>query len=163
VTVANAIVRVSVTAIALTAVVVVALAPQRAAHATEWATRASVRDTVRTSMDGVYTAAQATAGSDVFANYCRSCHTPTFHTGPTFRAKWFGKPLSDLFGYLRREMPKSDPGSMSDEEYAQALAYLLRMNGMPAGARPLAPDSAALHRIRLDSVRTTSTTQPQSR
>ncbi len=120
-------------------------------------------DTTRTSMDGIYTAAQATRGGDVFATYCRSCHAPTFHTGATFRAKWFGKPLSDLFGYLRREMPKSDPGSMSDEEYALALAYLLRMNGMPAGARTLASDSAALHRIRLDSVGTTPTTQPQPR
>jgi mono/diheme cytochrome c family protein len=120
-------------------------------------------DTTRTSMDGVYTAAQATRGSDVFAAYCRSCHTPTFHTGATFRAKWFGKPLAELFGYLRREMPKSEPGSMSDEEYSLALAYLLRMNGMPAGTRPLATDSAALHRIRLDSVRTTSTTQPLPR
>jgi mono/diheme cytochrome c family protein len=121
------------------------------------------RDTTRTSMDGIYTAAQATRGSDVFATFCRSCHTPTFHTGASFRAKWFGKPLSELFGYLRREMPKSDPGSMSDEEYALALAYLLRMNGMPAGTRTLASDSTALHRIRLDSVGTMSTTQPQPR
>jgi mono/diheme cytochrome c family protein len=122
-----------------------------------------LRDTTRTSMDGIYTAAQATRGSDVFATYCRSCHTPTFHTGATFRSKWFGKPLSELYGYLRREMPKSDPGSMSDEEYALALAYLLRMNGMPAGARTLASDSAALHHIRLDSVGTTTSTQPQPR
>ncbi len=126
-------------------------------------TAGNAPDTTRTSMDGVYTAAQATRGSDVFATFCRSCHTPTFHTGATFRAKWFGKPLAELFGYLRREMPKSEPGSMSDEEYALALAYLLRMNGMPAGTRPLATDSAALHRIRLDSVRTTSTTQPLPR
>jgi S-disulfanyl-L-cysteine oxidoreductase SoxD len=110
-------------------------------------------------MDGVYTTAQATKGSEVFATFCRSCHTPTVHSGAPFRAKWFGHSVGELFGYLRREMPKNDPGSMSDDEYAVALAYLLKMNGMPAGTVPLAADSAALHRIRLDSVRALPSTQ----
>ncbi len=120
-------------------------------------------DTARTTMDGVYTTAQATKGADVFATFCRSCHTPTVHTGAPFRAKWFGRPLDELFGYLRREMPKNEPGSMSDDEYALALAYLLRMNGMPAGAESLAADSVALHRIRLDSVRAVPSTQSNRR
>jgi mono/diheme cytochrome c family protein len=121
------------------------------------------RDTARTTMDGVYTAAQATSGSDVFAAQCRSCHSPTVHSGPAFRKKWYGHTLGELFGYLRREMPKNDPGSMSDEEYAKALAYLLRINGMPTGAQPLSADSAALHRIRLDSTRAVSSSQSPSR
>jgi len=115
--------------------------------------RAAAADTGVTTMDGVYTSAQATAGSDVFAAYCRSCHTPTVHSGPPFRSKWFGRPLAVLYGYIKREMPKSEPGSMSDEDYAAALAYLLKVNGMPAGDSALPADSAALHRIRLDSVR----------
>lgn len=136
----------------------VANAPwNRAAPARAGRSLASARDTVRTTMDGVYTAAQATKGSDIFAQFCRSCHTPTVHTGAPFRAKWFGHSVAELFGYIRREMPKNEPGSMSDEEYALALAYLLRMNGMPSGSAPLASDSASLHRIRLDSVRTPST------
>ncbi len=136
--------------------------PTRPSAPTFTATPAA-SDTVRTTMDGVYTAAQATKGADVFAAYCRSCHTPTVHTGAPFRAKWFGHPLGELFGYLRREMPKNEPGSMSDDEYALALAYLLRMNGMPAGAESLSADSAALHRIRLDSVRAAPSTQSNRR
>jgi mono/diheme cytochrome c family protein len=112
-------------------------------------------DTVRSSMDGVYTTTQANRGADIFAEQCRSCHTPTVHSGPPFRKKWFGHTVAELFAYLRREMPKNEPGSLSDDDYAMALAYLLRINGMPAGSRPLAADSTALHRIRLDSVRTT--------
>lgn len=135
-------------------------APSRPSAPT--ATHAAV-DTARTTMDGVYTAAQATKGADVFATFCRSCHTPAVHTGAPFRAKWFGRPLDELFGYLRREMPKNEPGSMSDEEYSLALAYILRMNGMPAGAESLAADSAALHRIRLDSVRAVPSTQSNRR
>lgn len=116
-----------------------------------------ISDSSRTTMDGVYTMAQATKGSDVFAAYCKTCHTPTVHSGPPFRAKWFGRALSDLYSYIRREMPKNEPGSMSDADYARALAYLLRINGMPPGNVPLAADSTTLHRIRLDSVRAGST------
>jgi mono/diheme cytochrome c family protein len=107
----------------------------------------------RSTMDGVYTLAQANEGKDLFAGLCQSCHTPTVHAGPPFRNKWFGQSLGALFGYLRREMPKADPGSLSDEEYSLLVAYLMRINGMPPGQTPLAADSAALHRIRIDSVR----------
>jgi mono/diheme cytochrome c family protein len=117
-----------------------------------------VADTGRTTMDGVYTLAQATKGRDVFAGSCQSCHTPTQHAGPPFRNKWFGRSLGELYGYIRREMPKNEPGSMSDEDYVRALAYLLRMNGMPTGNVALTADSAALHRIRLDSVRAVPST-----
>jgi mono/diheme cytochrome c family protein len=119
----------------------------------------AVTDSTRTTMDGVYTAAQAAKGSDVFAAYCRSCHSPTVHAGPPFRNKWYGRTLGELFGYMRREMPKNEPGSMSDDEYALALAYLLRINGMPTGSRPLVADSAALGRIRLDSSRAAPTSR----
>jgi mono/diheme cytochrome c family protein len=105
-----------------------------------------------TTADGVYTRQQAEAGRDVFAMACQSCHAPTQHAGADFRGKWFGRSVGELFGYLRREMPKSDPGTISDEEYASVVAYLLRINRMPMGQRPLAADSAALHRIRIDSV-----------
>ena len=106
----------------------------------------------RTTMDGVYTLAQANEGKDLFAGLCQSCHTPTVHAGPPFRNKWFGQTLGELFGYIRREMPKADPGTLSDEEYAAVTAYLMRINGMPTGRTPLAADSAALHRIKIDSV-----------
>lgn len=112
----------------------------------------STADSVRSSADGVFTTAQARAGKDLFSGYCQSCHTPAFHAGAPFKQNWYGRTLGELFGYMRREMPKTEPGSMSDEEYAQVLAYLLSLNGMPAGDAPLASDSTALHRIRLDSV-----------
>jgi mono/diheme cytochrome c family protein len=105
-----------------------------------------------TTADGVYTRRQADEGRDLFALACQSCHAPTQHAGADFRGKWFGRSLGELFGYLKREMPKSDPGTMSDEEYTLLIAYLMRINRMPTGQRPLAADSTALHRIRIDSV-----------
>lgn len=124
--------------------------------------RSAAQEAERTSADGVYTQAQAREGKDLFAGYCQSCHTPAFHAGDAFKQKWYGRSLGELFGYLRREMPKTEPGSMSDDEYATVLAYLLSLNGMPAGRDPLAGDSTALHRIRLDSV-TSRPTPPGNR
>jgi mono/diheme cytochrome c family protein len=106
-------------------------------------------DTQRTTLDGVYTLRQANTGKDVFASACQSCHSPTFHATPTFRSKWTGRTLGELFGYMRREMPQTDPGMMTDEEYLDVLAYMLRINGMPTGNAPLAGDSAALHQVRI--------------
>jgi mono/diheme cytochrome c family protein len=105
-----------------------------------------------TTANGVYTRRQADAGQNLFALACQSCHAPTQHAGADFRGRWFGRSLGELFGYLRREMPQTDPGTLSDEEYTAVIAYLMRINRMPAGDRPLAADSAALHRIRIDSI-----------
>lgn len=62
---------------------------------------------------------------------------------------WSGRPLAELFQYIRYSMPKSEPGTLSAEEYAQLTAYILQLNGMPDGARELPADSAALSRIRI--------------
>ena len=59
--------------------------------------------------------------------------------------------LWDLFLYVSGEMPKSDPGSLAPHEYAQVLAYLLEMNGMPAGDGDLPTDSLMLKKIRFDT------------
>ena len=152
---------VAVMPIALAALVCAWVAPPTPGRAASVASLhemhgAPIGDTAVTTMDGVYTLVQATRGSNVFAAYCKSCHTPAFHTGPTFRAKWFGRSLLELFAYVRREMPKNAPGSMSDADYTLALAYLLRINGMPTGLKPLATDTTELRRIRLDSVPTSS-------
>lgn len=110
------------------------------------------QDPSRSSADGVYTRQQADEGRDLFALACQSCHAPTQHSGPPFLGKWHGRTLADLFTYLRREMPQTDPGTMTNDEYAALTAYILRINQMPTGRTPLAADSAALHRIRIDTV-----------
>jgi hypothetical protein len=69
-----------------------------------------------------------------------------------FYGKWHGKPLSQLMTYLRLEMPQTDPGSLTSEEYGQVTAYMLRLTGMPAGAETLNPDPDALVEIRIDTI-----------
>jgi hypothetical protein len=111
---------------------------------------AGAAQTPNSTRSGIYTEAQATRGNDTYSNLCQSCHTPAAHTGK-FLATWAGRPLSDLFEYLSTEMPKIDPGSLQPNEYAQVLAYMLKLNGLPAGQKELPADVAVLKSIRIDT------------
>jgi hypothetical protein len=51
---------------------------------------------------------------------------------------------------MSTQMPKNDPGSLNPEQYAEVVAYLLKMNAMPAGTTELLPDSSALAQIRIE-------------
>ena len=110
----------------------------------------------RTTADGVYSAAQAAEGETLWKEVCQSCHLPGALVTPAFRSKWYGRSLAELYGYIRREMPQLDPGSLSEEEYLIALAYLLKQQRMPSGPTALPADSAALAAIRIDSLPTPS-------
>src|SRR5687768_10581151 len=81
----------------------------------------------KTTLDGVYTLEEANAGKEMYAGLCASCHTAASHTGPMFKTKWAGRPLSDLYTYMRTMMPKNEPGSLADEDYSSLLAYMLQM------------------------------------
>jgi mono/diheme cytochrome c family protein len=104
----------------------------------------------RSTRGGVYTAEQAIQGQELYAMHCVSCHSAVTHTGPDFSAKWEGRPFWELYSFVREEMPKSDPGSLTEREYITVLAYVLKMNGMPAGEAPLSTDSTELSRIRIE-------------
>jgi mono/diheme cytochrome c family protein len=115
----------------------------------------------RSTLSGVYSAEQATRGSDLYAGRCKSCHTAASHTGVTFEKLWSGHSLLDLFGFISTQMPKNEPGSLAPEEYADVLAYLLKLNEMPAGPAELEPDTVVLKTIRIETH--TSAAKPQDR
>jgi polar amino acid transport system substrate-binding protein len=102
------------------------------------------------TMTGVFTAAQATRGEDTYMAICVSCHPRGTYTTAAFKETWTGRPLSELFDLVREKMPKNDPGSLTPGEYAQAVAYLLKINDVPAGEEELPPDSEALKKIRIE-------------
>jgi mono/diheme cytochrome c family protein len=113
--------------------------------------------TARSTQSGVYTAEQALRGRDVYAGMCQSCHTAASHTGTVFQNSWGGRPLVDLFSFIVLQMPKNEPGSLSREEYADVLAYLLKMNQMPVGSTELSADTTALRAIRIETTSSTNT------
>jgi hypothetical protein len=70
-----------------------------------------------------------------------------------FASWWDRKPLSELFQFVATRMPKNEPGSLAPEEYADVVAYLLRMNDMPPGDQDLPADSVALKKIRIEAAK----------
>jgi S-disulfanyl-L-cysteine oxidoreductase SoxD len=109
----------------------------------------------RNVWSGVFTAEQATQGKALFDAKCALCHgaemtggemAPAL-TGEMFISDWSGQSVGDLFTRIHTTMPANDPGSMSNAETAQVLAYILSFNQIPAGATPLPTDDAALGQI----------------
>ena len=108
----------------------------------------------KTTLSGVYTLEEATAGKELYAGLCGSCHnTANQHNAPEFRRKWTGKRLADLFVLMRETMPKNDHGSLAEEDYGVVLAYILQMNKMPPGKEYLSTDTLELRKIKFDTVR----------
>ncbi|HUF25161.1 MAG TPA: cytochrome c [Vicinamibacterales bacterium] len=104
---------------------------------------------VLSTASGVYTAAQAAKGEQVYMTFCVSCHPAGTYAARDFRDKWNGAPVSKLFDLVIDTMPKSEPGSLESQDYVQVISYILKINGAPPGKTPLPADSAALRKIRL--------------
>jgi hypothetical protein len=129
----------------------------KAATTKKATSKATPAPRTKSTLSGVYTPDEATAGKDMYAALCSSCHlTANQHNAPEFRRKWTGKPLSDLFALMRSSMPKNDPGSLADEDYGVILAYMLQMNKMPPGKAYLSTDTLELRKIKFDTLRSIS-------
>lgn len=100
-----------------------------------------------TTLDGVYTAEQARRGEEVFSRRCAMCHGTDRFTGSAFVPSWSRAPLSTLFTVIRSQMPFDNPGSLEREAYAAVIAYIFRLNGLPAGERALPAHADSLREI----------------
>jgi mono/diheme cytochrome c family protein len=99
---------------------------------------------------GVYSAAQADRGQAVFRSQCASCHAPNRFTDDLFYTSFAGKPLWEMFDVISDSMPEDNPGSLKKEEYADVIAYLLKLNNFPAGQSDLPIDREALSAIMME-------------
>jgi alcohol dehydrogenase (cytochrome c) len=96
---------------------------------------------------GVYIAAQAQAGQAAYAQQCAGCHGNDFRgsgdapalVGADFRTKWGPRAANELFTYLVQTMPPTNPGALGETGTLNVTAYLLQINGAPAGQQPLTP------------------------
>ena len=108
--------------------------------------------TTRTVWDGVYTEAQADRGKAVYEQHCAFCHLSDLQgqgfapalVEDTFMQRWQDGNLGDLFTIVKVTMPQDKPASLTDAEYAETVAYLLKSNKYPGGDQELHPDAAAL-------------------
>lgn len=82
---------------------------------------------------GVFSAAQAERGAQVYAGNCSGCHTADNYAGQALNAKWGSFSLGDIYSDISVTMPPGNPGGLAPEDYADIVAYLLRETGYPAG------------------------------
>lgn len=101
------------------------------------------------SSEGLYATEQAAHGAKVYAEQCAVCHGdhlqglvgPTLK-GPAFASKDYEYTIGAILGYISTMMPSSAPGSLTHQQYADLMAFLLQQNGYPAGSEPLTYDEA---------------------
>jgi polar amino acid transport system substrate-binding protein len=93
----------------------------------------------------LYTQAQARQGEEAYAQQCASCHgaqqqgataPPIAGTGFLKKAQLLDWSVADLRTIVVTTMPRSNPGSLSPQQYADILAYLLDRDCYPAGQQP---------------------------
>lgn len=92
-----------------------------------------------------YTAVQAERGHGAYTQYCEVCHGPNLNDGRfgltlkgvSFRGRWSGKPMLELFTLVRTTMPPAAPDSLGDSMYADLLAYIMQANDIAPGDREL--------------------------
>jgi len=92
----------------------------------------------------LYTAQQAAAGASIFAQTCAMCHGADMRggagpalIGQSFAAAGNDSTIGGVFSVLAQQMPASAPGSLTHAQDEDAMAYILKQNGYPAGATPL--------------------------
>jgi len=109
--------------------------------------------------DGVYSDGQAGRGAALYQAGCASCHgdklqgkgpTPAL-AGSDFVMNWSGMTIGDLFDKIQSSMPADKPGSLSREQSANLVAYLLSANKFPSGKADLSSDTERLRQIRLEA------------
>jgi mono/diheme cytochrome c family protein len=111
----------------------------------------------RTVMDGAYTEEQASRGASLYTKECAYCHGAGLRgegyasplIGQAFTERWQDGPLANLFIIVKETMPGDRPSALRDEDYADIVAYLLKMNTYPAGKLELSKDPAELEQIAL--------------
>jgi len=110
--------------------------------------------------DGVYTEDQAARGNTGFTAHCASCHgadmggtgeAPAL-SGPRFLSDFDGLSLGDLFDRIRTTMPQDNPGSLTRDQVADILAFLLKANTLPSGSKELDRRSEYLKPIGFSAV-----------
>ena len=95
---------------------------------------------------GPYTDAQATAGQAAYAKSCATCHDGGGEagalSGPGFANGWKTRTTQDLYALIHDTMPFDNPGSLTADQAASIVGYILKNNGVPAGSTAFTPTTA---------------------
>jgi len=109
--------------------------------------------------DGVYTEEQAKRGGPLYSENCASCHGPELMGGAMapplasgdFLSGWDGLTVGDLFERIRISMPQNAPGSLSGQQNADILSFILSANKFPAGTTEMPNQAMILKSIKFEA------------
>jgi len=95
-----------------------------------------------------FTRAQADAGAALYESTCSVCHGANLDDGglgnplkgPGFMQTYGGRSAAVLYDLTRQTMPQVAPGSLSPQQYAEVVAFILRENSIVPGETPLPTD-----------------------
>jgi mono/diheme cytochrome c family protein len=110
-------------------------------------TQDAAQTTTRTVWSGAYTDAQAARGEALYRANCSRCHNEGPRRGEAFMRDWSGSDVGSFFARTKASMPAGAPGSLTDAEYFDIIAYMLRVNDFPAGREELGPETAGSIRV----------------
>jgi mono/diheme cytochrome c family protein len=100
-----------------------------------------------------FTAEQAERGHAIYGRSCVDCHGTELNNGefggPSlkgqfFRQKWAPAGIGALYSFTKGLMPPDRPGALTDQNYADLLAYILSHNDIAPGDKELPTDPAAM-------------------
>jgi hypothetical protein len=100
----------------------------------------------KTVRDKVYSLDQAKGGKPTYDNKCASCHDggtmgPELW-GDSFLTTWDGKTVATFYERIQTTMPEDSPGTLTETELLNVIAYVLQTNGFPAGDAAMQNGSA---------------------
>src|SRR4051794_39727423 len=106
--------------------------------------------------EGVYTDAQAKRGEPLYKEQCAACHGDDLQgsgpmpplAGADFVKNW--KTAGDLFDKIHQSMPASAPGTLSDQQTADIIAYMFSVAKYPAGQTELAAKMEPLMQVTIE-------------
>jgi mono/diheme cytochrome c family protein len=119
---------------------------------------------IPTVWSGVYSEAQAYSGEKVADTVCLGCHGAGLAGGDSgpklvgadFLSEWNARSAGELFGLISETMPGDAPGTLKKEDVASVVAYILKVNNMPAGRQALSTEREALAPIKILAAKPTA-------
>ena len=112
----------------------------------------------RSVNEGVYTADQAKKGEATYKEQCAACHGDNLEgsgpmpplAGKDFLANWTGKTLGDLYEKTQTTMPATAPGTLTPEQVADVVAFMLSKDNFPVGTAALEGKTEPLAQIKIE-------------
>ncbi len=98
---------------------------------------------------GFYSVEQAARGRESFVIICQECHSSSEFRGDDFEWTWRRQTVWNFYRELIQTMPEDSPGLLSDQTYADVIAYILQINEYSAGDSELTATEEAMDVIAL--------------